>query len=267
MLKKVAIIVPFYQNIISAYEKIALQQCERILNAHPKIAIKPTSLTLPEDANAVTFSDVISFDDNYFKGLAGYNRLMLSSEFYDRFAEYEYVLIYQMDCFVFKDELTYWCQQDLDYIGAPWIKKTYHKNAAELLWLRLGKYFSGRFNSADNEVPNKYQLENKVGNGGFSLRRVKKFYDLCIIMKPTIDFYLSNATNLYNEDVFWSIEVNREKRVLNIPACETGLKFAFEVPPLKAHMLNEQSLPFGCHDWDKYADFWRPIFKWYNFNI
>jgi hypothetical protein len=32
-------------------------------------------------------------------------------------------------------------------------------------------------------------------------------------------------------------------------------------------MLNEQNLPFGCHDWDKYADFWRPIFKDYNYNI
>jgi hypothetical protein len=267
MLKKAAIIIPFYQNIVSAYEKISLQQCERILSAYPRIAIKPTSLTLPIEANAVAFSDVISFDDNYFKGLAGYNRLMLSAEFYERFAAYEYVLIYQMDCFVFKDELSYWCRQGLDYIGAPWIKKTYHKNAVELLLLKVGQYFSSRFNSKNNELPNKYQLQNKVGNGGFSLRRVKKFHDLCIIMKPVIDHYLSNPTNLYNEDVFWSIEVNRQTRVLNIPACETALKFAFEVPPVKIHFLNEQNLPFGCHDWDKYADYWRPVFNLYNYNI
>ena len=267
MLKKVAIIIPFYRNIISDYEKIALQQCERILSKYPIIAIKPNSLTLPDDALIVGFSDIVSFDDHYFKGLAGYNQLMLSSRFYNQFINYEYILIYQMDCFVFKDELSWWCDQDLDYIGAPWIRKTYHKNYVELFILKIRRYFSSRFNLQNNNVPNKYQFENRVGNGGFSLRRVKKFYDLCIIMKPVIDFYLLQTINLYNEDVFWSIEVNRQKRVLNIPSCQTGLKFAFEVPPVKAHKLNEQNLPFGCHDWDKYADFWRPVFKRYNYSI
>lgn len=267
MLKKVAIIIPFYRNIISDYERIALQQCERVLSAYPKIAIKPQNFTLPEEANTVSFSDIVSFDDHFFKGLAGYNELMLSAKFYKEFIDYEYMLIYQMDCFVFKDELIYWCNQNLDYIGAPWIRKKYHKNFFELFILKIQQYFSNRFNLQNNDVPNKYQFENKVGNGGFSLRKVRKFYDLCIIMRPIIDFYLSQTINQYNEDVFWSIEVNRQKRVLNIPSCEKGLKFAFEVPPVKAYLLNEQNLPFGCHDWDKYADFWRPIFKWYNFDI
>jgi hypothetical protein len=267
MLKKVAIIIPFYRNTVSDYEKIALHQCERILPAYPKIAVKPKSLTLPNQANTVRFSDIVSFDDDFFKGLAGYNRLMLSSQFYDEFLDYEYILIYQMDCFVFKDELTYWCKQDLDYIGAPWIRKTYHKNFIGLLFFKTKRFFSSRFNLQDNDVPNKYQLENKVGNGGFSLRRVKKFYNLCIVMKPVIEFYLSQKIHQYNEDVFWSIEVNRQKRVLNIPSCAIGLKFAFEVPPEKANRLNEQNLPFGCHDWDKYADFWRPVFKQYDYVI
>src|SRR5665213_729855 len=206
MLKKVAVIIPFYRDIITGYEKIALHQCERILSTYPKIAIKPQSLILPGEANTVSFSEIVDFDDHYFKGLAGYNHLMLSSQFYDQFSDYEFVLIYQMDCFVFKDELAYWCGQGFDYIGAPWIRKTYHKSFAALLLLKAQRYFSSRFNSQNNEAPNKYQFENKVGNGGFSLRRVKKFHELCIIMKPVIDFYLSHANNLYNEDVFWSIE-------------------------------------------------------------
>lgn len=267
MLKKVAVVIPFYRTTLSDYEKIALQQCERVLSAHPKIAIKPDSLILPDDARIVNFTETRSFGDHYFKGLDGYNKLMLSAEFYQQFIDYEYVLIYQMDCFVFKDELVYWCSQNFDYIGAPWIRKTYHKNFAELFVLKVAQYFSKRFNFHNNDVPNKYQLQNRVGNGGFSLRRVKKFYDLCIVMKPLINFYLSQTLNLYNEDVFWSIEVNRKSRVLNIPSFETGLKFAFEVPPVKADLLNDKNLPFGCHDWDKYADFWRPIFENYGYVI
>jgi hypothetical protein len=267
MLNKVAIIIPFYKNTISDYEKISLQQCQRILHQHPKIAIKPKMLKLPDEANTVAFSDVVSFDDHYFEGLAGYNRLMLSSRFYKQFEDYEYILIYQMDCFVFKDELLHWCNQNFDYIGAPWLKKTYHKNLAGLLILTISQYFSRQFNLQDNNIPNKYQFENKVGNGGFSLRKVSIFYDLCIVMAPVIKFYLSQTINQYNEDIFWSIEVNRQKRVLNVPSFQTALKFAFEVPPVKAHLIDEENLPFGCHDWDNYVDFWRPIFRDYNYKI
>jgi hypothetical protein len=266
-MKKVAVIIPFYRDIITDYEKIALQQCEHILSAHPKIAVKPHSLILPETVGLINFDDVISFNDDYFKSLAGYNRLMLSAEFYKQLMEYEYMLVYQMDCFTFKDELTYWCNQNLDYIGAPWIRKTYHKNAVELLLVKIQQYFAGWIKQKNSETPNQYQLNNRVGNGGFSLRRVKKFYDACTTMKPVIDFYLSQKGNLYNEDVFWSIEVNRRGQVLNIPSCQTGLKFAFEVPPVKPHLLNDENLPFGCHDWDRYDDFWRPVFKQYGYNI
>lgn len=266
-MKKVAIIIPFYRNIITDYEKIALQQCERVLYAHPKIAIKPQSLTLPETADLINFDTIISFNDDYFKSLAGYNHLMMSAEFYERFLEYEYMLIYQMDCFTFKDELTYWCNQNLDYIGAPWIRKTYHKNAVELLFVKIQQYFAGWSKQTASDTPTQRQLNYQVGNGGLSLRRVKKFYDLCNTMKPVIDFYLSQKGNLYNEDVFWSIEVNRRKQVLSIPSYQTALKFAFEVPPIKPHLLNEQNLPFGCHDWDRYDDFWRPVFKQYGYII
>jgi hypothetical protein len=261
-MNKVAVIIPFYKDTLSDYEKIALQQCQQILPNHTKIAIKPKSLTLPADAGIISLTDAVSFDDNYFKSLAGYNRLMLSAEFYKQFLNYEYILIYQMDTFIFRDELNQWCSQDWDYIGAPWIHKTYHKSAAGLAFYKAKKAIMHALG-----IPSKHIFEGKVGNGGFSLRRVKKFHELCISMKPTIDFYLSQTGHIYNEDVFWSIEVNRESKQMNVPDVDTALKFAFEVPPLKAHHYNKANLPFGCHDWDKYADFWRPIFKLYNYHI
>ncbi|HVW14269.1 MAG TPA: DUF5672 family protein [Mucilaginibacter sp.] len=267
MAKKAAIIIPFYRSTVSDYEKIALQQCGKVLHAHTKIAIKPAGLTLPDEAKLVNFSETVTFDDDYFKGVEGYNRLMLSSEFYGRFLDYEYILVYQMDCFVFKDELNYWCTQNWDYIGAPWIKKTYHKNALELAFLKIKRYFATTFNKTEADIPNQYRLENKVGNGGFSLRRVEKFYNICILMKPVIDSYLSQAIHWYNEDVFWSIEVNQQQNVLNIPDYHAGLRFAFETPPLKNSLLNEKNIPFGCHDWDHFADYWRPIFKNYGYDI
>ncbi|RYE27216.1 MAG: hypothetical protein EOP45_01930 [Sphingobacteriaceae bacterium] len=267
MLKKVAVVIPCYRNTISAYEKIALQQCESILSAYPKIIIKPNHLTLSDETKIVSVSAIENFDEHYFASIAGYNRLMLTPEFYARFIDYEYILIYQLDAFVFSDELTYWCNADIDYIGAPWIRPTHDKSNIETLELKVKSYLYTRYNVHRKGLPSDKQFINKVGNGGFSLRRVKVFHDITLSMQPKIHFYLSSNNFHYNEDAFWSIEVNRKKRILNIPFYKTALKFAFEFHPERAYNLNHQQLPFGCHAWDKQVDFWRPIFKKYNFII
>lgn len=62
------------------------------------------------------------FNEQYFDSRKSYNELMLSVDFYRSFREYQYMLIYQLDAFVFEDQLEYWCNKGYDYIGAPWIK-------------------------------------------------------------------------------------------------------------------------------------------------
>lgn len=261
------ILIPFYRDHVSDYEQISLQQCEQVLPHYEKIIIKPRSLTLTDRSHLFKHNRTENFDDAYFKSIAGYNRLMLSPEFYQRFLAYDYIFIYQMDCFVFRDELQYWCNKNYDYIGAPWIKKTYHKNLVELWYSNTRKYLKKRFNKLDNNEPNQYQLDKQVGNGGFSLRKVKKFYDVSLLMKTKAEYYLAQTSVMYNEDVFWSIEVNRERRILDIPYYKEALKFAFETPPVKAKNLKIDDLPFGCHDWDLHKKYWRPMFKKFGYEI
>ena len=266
--KQVAIVIPFYKESITAYEEIALQQCKTILFGYPVIAVKPQSLTLPPKASLINYAQVISFDERYFAGIAGYNSLMLSQDFYAHFLEYEYILIYQPDAFVFSDQLNYWCNQDFDYIGAPWIRKSGEGGILKQTTLKIQHWLSVNFNLKKGGLPNKYQFENKVGNGGFSLRRVRKFYNICSAMKSQITYYLQHTgTHQYNEDAFWSVEVNRKEKVLNIPSWQTGLNFAFETYPQRAYELSNNHLPFGCHDWDRYIEFWRPVFKTYGYQI
>jgi hypothetical protein len=264
---KVAIIIPFYRESITAYEAIALTQCALVLKDHPIIAIKPNWLTLPDRLKDYPLADVVSFDDAYFKNIQGYNRLMLSQTFYKAFLNYEYILIHQLDAFVFNNELQYWCDQGFDYIGAPWLRKTQPANALKAGVLKLQQYLSIRFNLQKRGLPNKYQFENKVGNGGFSLRRTQKFYHLCITMQAQIAHYLSRDEHQYHEDTFWSIEANRKQKNLYICDYKQALKFAFENSPGRALKLNKNQLPFGCHAWDKHPDFWRPFFKQHNYKI
>jgi hypothetical protein len=72
---------------------------------------------------------------------------MCSIGFYEVFRQYEYMLIYQLDCWVFRDELEMWCDKGYDYIGAPFFVKWF---------VDRGIY---------------------VGNGGFSLRKISNIIE------------------------------------------------------------------------------------------
>ncbi|WP_345953771.1 DUF5672 family protein [Mucilaginibacter sp. PAMB04168] len=267
-LKKVGVIIPFYRDTISDYENIALQQCQKVLGNHPLIAIKPEHLKLPQAAAQLSLSAVVSFDNSYFESIAGYNKLMLSEEFYGKFLDYEYILIYQLDAFVFSDQLLHWCNQDIDYVGAPWLRDIDHGDLFKAAKSEVQYYVHTRYDVQKNGEPSPKQFENRTGNGGFSLRRVKKFYDITISRKQDIQKYLAReGKHQFNEDAFWSIEVNRKKKVLNIPDHKKAVGFAFENSPQRALNINKQQLPFGCHAWDRHVEFWHPIFKQHGYPL
>jgi hypothetical protein len=265
--KTVAVVIPLHKNSITAYEAIALEQCFKVLSAYSIIVMKPQSLVLPEVVTAYPFTDIISFDDDFFDGVKAYNRLMLSPVSYKAFLDYEFILTYQLDAFVFEDKLLWWCAQGFDYIGAPWLKPGEHPDFVKAFTSTVKYYFHTRYDVHVNGEPSKYQYENKVGNSGFCLRRVKKLYELCLSRKSEIANFVSKEGPHYNDDRYLSVEVNRKRKALRIPDYKTGVKFSIEMAPERGMRLNNNQLPFGCHAWDKQPDFWRPIFKDFGYTI
>ena len=259
-----AIIIPLYKAVLSPLETIALQQCRTILADYDLIFVKPDSLNLSSlNVELPSSSKAVSFNDDYFKSVYGYNNLMLSSEFYKQFLDYEYMLIYQLDAFVFKNELEKWCNSGYDYIGAPWLREEAFESSFKATKESIRSFFHRRFKIKDKHGMTDYgrQLFNTVGNGGLSLRRVRKFYQLCIDHQTLIDTYKNKTASTYNEDMFWSIEINRTTKRLVIPGYKQALLFSIETAPKRAMQLTKNKLPFGCHAWDKARDFWRPYFK------
>ncbi|GAA4781435.1 hypothetical protein GCM10023231_06190 [Olivibacter ginsenosidimutans] len=259
----VAVVIPFYKEQLSSYEKISFQQCRSVLSQYTVIAIKPKRLSnayIPREVD-----EIIEFHDHYFDGIEGYNRLMMSDDFYNVFAPLtEFILIHQLDAFVFKDELAYWCKSGYDYIGAPWPPELPYPDlvkATKMAFLkRIYRFFD--IQNKDQTSIHRVQIENGVGNGGFSLRKVDKFLHIAKREKQAIEKYLSKMEDHhFNEDVFWSIEVNRKIRQLNIPAASIARKFSIENHPERLFKENGSVLPFGCHAWDKHIDFWRSIFE------
>lgn len=253
----VKVIIPIYQETISPLEQLSLQQIGKVLNPHPIVVIKPQSLDLThllENYPGIGFEN---FDDSYFKGISGYNRLMMSEEFYRRFTDSEYILICQLDAYIFRDELRDWCSKGYDYIGAPWLVRPMYRFPLFRFTSWMKKQYCCLFNRPNSQITN-----FKVGNGGLSLRKVSSHIKATTLLKDTINEYLQHPGNhLFNEDVFFSIEVNKHQLNFNYPPYIEALKFSFDKYPELCYQLNNNQLPFGCHSWYKrrMKKFWFPI--------
>ncbi|RYE13465.1 MAG: hypothetical protein EOP45_21145 [Sphingobacteriaceae bacterium] len=125
-MKKVIVVIPIYNKILKAHEEISLKQCFKILKKHPitfvcapELDVQPYLDIAKKEGKQV---NIETFESNYFKDIPGYNKLMLSQKFYNRFLDYKHMLLYQTDAYVFRDELDDWCDLNYDYIGSPWLQ-------------------------------------------------------------------------------------------------------------------------------------------------
>lgn len=244
------ILIPVYKSKITSDEIISLKACLNVLGSHDIIFVAPNSLNLDAYVS-ICKSDirVERFDDYYFDSISGYNSLLLSSSFYQRFLDYDYMLIYQLDCYVFRDELEYWTGLGYDYIGAPWLLYGYDSMSVfEKLQFELRRLTSsmlGHFN--------KMHISFRVGNGGFSLRKTRILYEhLNYSRNKNLQKFMSDdSSSLFNEDVYWSLSNKIRK-----PNYRLGCRFSLESFPEKGIRINNGELPFGCHAWKKELEFW-----------
>lgn len=271
---KIAVTIPIYKKNLSENEIISFSQALRVLKNYDIILVCPNNLNIVQYENIAKKEQYTllyeRFDNIYFEGIDGYNKLMVSIYFYKRFFRYEYILIYQLDCFVFRDELQEWASKGYDYVGAPWL----HNDRRT--WWTLKNKIKYKIKAAYNRYLNKPIALTmgyyKVGNGGFSLRKVNKCYDIISKFENKSRFTKyqnSNGNYLHAEDVFWGCEVNRYYPNIKIPTYKKALNFAFDMNPSLCYELNNNKLPFGCHAWYRYEqDFWLPFIKaqGYTFN-
>jgi len=252
---EVAVLIPIYKSALTDNEIISLDRCLNQLSKYNIVIIAPDYLQLDKIQPLVPYKySVARFCNSHFNSVQGYNNLLLQQQFYWRFVDYKYILICQLDTFIFDDTLSYWCNLTYDYIGAPWIACEW---VNDIEWK---EYFANYFK---NGIARYFTHQvNMVGNGGLSLRNVRS----CLIALTL----LQNKANKWvrNEDTFWSFEVPRYLPFFKIPDVKTACKFSIETEPQECLKMNGGLLPFGCHAWEKYdLDYWRNVFKRYGYDV
>jgi hypothetical protein len=189
----VAIVTPFYRAQLTPDEEISLTHLRRHLGSYDKFLVSPQGLR----ASLPGFG-VKRFGDRYFRNAKTYSALLINREFYQAFSDYEYILIYQLDALVFSDQLPAWCREGYDYIGAPWFPCAYTPHIT---------------------AP-------KVGNGGFSLRKVESC--LRVLEAPAL-----GRTYWVDPDEYWDAfraAAPLHKRIANLPRKYLKRWYAFNSP-------------------------------------
>lgn len=272
------VVIPVYKSSLTDKEWISFIRAQTILGQYDIYLVCGEGLNVSLYLkSSISPIGIKRFPNEFFKSIEGYSKLLLSPGFYKSFWTYEYILIYQTDCYVFRNELDHWCSKDYDYIGGIWFDNfTDNPKMGAKIWF--------------------------PGNGGLSLRKVKPIYQLLrskqrlkslrkLLAEKRRIFRKSKRTFLkqllilplnligyqntfayfaknyrHHEDVFF-MEVNTKHRRLKIPPVDEAILFSWDRCPgyLSAKY---QGLPFACHAWfrddfpyEGNGKFWLPKIK------
>ncbi len=263
-MNSVAVVTPLYRQALTYDENLSRCHLQHFLADFDRFILVPDGLEVEWPG----FQKRI-FDSRFFTSIAAYSQLLLTRQFYETFAGYEYILIYQLDGLVLSNQLDRWCATGFDYLGAPWFGVK-------------GDTSSGF---------------SRVGNGGLSLRKVESFLTVIesrryveekvpfwrdyysvtlpdyllwpwpgrLLKKLRVMRAARHGSQWYrthytiNEDHFWSDRARLFYPQFQIAPVDVGLQFAFEQFPRVCFRHNGYQLPFGVHAWAKWdRDFWEP---------
>ncbi|MGH9349576.1 MAG: DUF5672 family protein [Vicinamibacterales bacterium] len=240
----------------TADEEIAFRHVRHYLSRYDQYVL------IPDDHPAIYPGFIPKrFAPRFFGSAQAHGRLLLSEAFYRAFLDYEYILIYHLDALVFADELLEWCGAGYDFIGAPWLRSP--------------------------DTP--HITAQKVGNGGFSLRRVRSFLRVLRSKAYFVDpdeYWrrycersgpLARAVNWprkhvkrlgwfndvrwhvkwavhgdVHEDRFWAEYATQYDPAFRIAPVDVAMRFAFEAEPRACFERIGRRMPFGAHRWQTF---------------
>lgn len=271
--KKVVVVIPIHTANPTMLELISFKQCFKILGSHDIKIVAPNGLNLDNFKAVIPFFQVVFIDSVWQCSIEKYNKLKLSQFFYMLFEDYQFLLTYELDAFVFKDELLLWCNKGFDYIGSPW------------------------FVGYDN--PSNYFIGvGGVGNSGFSLRNIRtmqKAIKRVYIEDGAYGYYFFGKKNKFllkfhklfnniliyfgenhtiqrsvhrNEDSIIAQIIAKQVKDFKIASIEEAIPFGFEANPKYLYQINKDILPMGCHAWWRYdLEFWKPFIEDFGYKI
>ncbi|MBR3102943.1 MAG: hypothetical protein IKH46_03885 [Lachnospiraceae bacterium] len=236
--KKYVALIPAYKLQFDADEQACVERYFQVLTGDIVFTV-PQSLDVSWYEEHFPKGTFRRFPNKFFQGIRGYNKLLLSEDFYTAFEDYKYLLIAQPDAVVWqnRDRIPEFIAKGYDYYGAPW-------QPARRIWEwtcpKAGKFPFFRIRcckkNGDGIV---------MGNGGFSLRHVEHCRALIHEFRWRKIYWFWKR----NEDIFFGVFGRDSRRGFKPADIETGRAFALEYHLREA--VEKGEIPFAVHGWSK----------------
>jgi hypothetical protein len=258
--KKVCIVVPIYLEEPTALEKIGLAQILKVFKNYDIIFQVSNGIQTKWYEEFSQGKANFQFREFAVNNFIEYNKLLLSPDFFERFADYEFMLICHMDAFPFRDELAKWCGRNYDIIGSIIYSHQFHMTPTITRIFGLG-------------------APQYMFNGGFCLYRVEGLRRLLssLSLKHRLYFLYHRIRRKGNyplSDIFISQLVPKTRGKFQVAPKSEAEKFGvnladdWDTKQVPFADGNVDSLPSGVHGWYRWhIEFWKPYIRAFGHEI
>jgi hypothetical protein len=246
MKELVSVIVPILDPQINPTEERLLHHCLDMLDRYPVIFItyEGADLSIIKEHNEEI--DVIYFPEKYFHSRAHLASLFLMEDFYDRFSWCEFLLIHELNSWIVRDELHYWCKQGYDYLKAGPLKNADIEKIDGIVSRLKGL--------SDDE---KRLFGRAFKDNGIYLCHIERMMNTIKAKRKEIYAYRHSENFSHADSVFWELEANRFWPHLRKPTHIVRDHFAQDA----ANINLNKTLPFALTGISKENIHQLPYFK------
>jgi hypothetical protein len=231
MKELVSVVIPILNPEINPTEEKILHHSLQTLEKYPLIFVtfQGADLSIVREHNENI--DVIYFPKKYFQSRDHLAALFLTEEFYERFNWCDFMLVHELNSWIVRDELYYWCKQGYDYLRAAPVLSEALKGKDQII-----KRLSG------------FSAEEKIlfGQGyqdnGLYLCRIERMVNTLKAKKREAYQYRHDDHLQHAEAVFWDLEPNRFWPYLRKPSRIVRELFAKQAAVATG---NAKDLPFA----------------------
>jgi hypothetical protein len=228
----VSVLVPILNPVLSSFEKKILDHCALTLRKYSLIFVVSEDAEVNELKESYRHADFITFNEKYFASRGALASLFLMEGFYERFSWCEFLLIHELNSWVVKDELHYWCKQGYDFLKADPERK--------------GGFFSDFERLRGLSDTDKQAMDLDFEGNGLFLCHIERFVRNLKAKKTVAHSYRHNSLFVHKDSLFWELEPNRFwpglRRPTKIVQTRFSVKLAKEATFGNA---DRESWPFG----------------------
>ncbi|KAA0991601.1 DUF5672 family protein [Dyadobacter aurulentus] len=230
MKELVSVVIPILNPEIDPTEERILHHCLETLHQYPLIFItfEGADLSIVKEHNEDI--DVIYFPKKYFQSRDHLASLFLMEDFYDRFNWCDFLLIHELNSWVVRDELYYWCKQGYDYLTAA----PYFDNPG-----KISDHILKRLSGLTTDE--KILFGNGYTDNGLYLCRIERMTKTLQNKRKEAYQYRHEVRLQHADSVFWDLEANRFWPQLRKPTHIVRNHFARNV----MRIGNSDALPFA----------------------